>query len=125
MDILVIIVGLWFVVIGVYSYYYASVTKKSGNIKAGWIVGRNIQLKNCKDTSGFVNAIYQKTLIFATIAVVGGLGIIIGQLVNVYAIELICMVALVFAYFWYSSLVKAAEKKYLSPSFKAKAKRKL
>lgn len=125
MDILVIIVGIWFMALGAYSFYYASSTKKTGNIKAGWVVGKDIQLKNCKDTKGFINAIYNKTLIFASVDMAGGLGIIIGQLVDVYVVELICMIILVVFYFRYSSQVKDAQKKYLSPSFSAKAKRKL
>ncbi len=125
MDILVIIVGIWFIALGAYSFYYASSSKKSGDIKAGWIVGKNIQLKNCKDTKGFINAIYQKTIIFAIVDVCGGLGIIIGTLIDFVVIELISMIVLIVFYFWYSSAVKNAEKKYLSPSFKAKATRKL
>lgn len=125
MDVLVIVIGIWFILLGAYSFYYASSIKSTGNIKAGWIVGKNVQLKNCKDTRGFINAIYQKTMIFAAVAVVGGFGIIIGQLVKVVFVELIAMIVLVICYFWYSSSVKSAEKTYLSPSFQAKAKRKL
>lgn len=125
MDVLVIIVGVWFMVLGAYSFYYASFTMKTGNIKAGWIVGKNIQLKNCKDTKGFINAIYKKSNIFATVDIVGGLGIIVGQLIDFYVLQLISMAVLIGFYFWYSSSVKDAQKKYLSPSFKAKATRKL
>lgn len=125
MDVLVIIVGVWFIALGAYSFYYASFSKKSGNIKAGWIVGRDIQLKDCKDTKGFINAIYNKTLMFATVDVVGGAGIIIGQLIPLYVMQLICMIILVVFYFWYSSKIKTAQRKYLTPSFRAKAKRKL
>lgn len=128
MSILVLIVGLWFIGIGAYSFYYAYATKKDGeNIKAGWIVGKNIQLKNCKDTKGFIKAIYNKTVVFAAIDIIGGIGIIVGQ----YAagagsvVQAFFMLVLVISYLYYSSAVKSAQKTYLSPSFKAKAKKHL
>lgn len=128
MDVLILIVGIWFIGVGAYSFYYAASTKQDGsNIKAGWIVGRNIQLKNCKDTKGFIKAVYRKTIIFACVDIAGGLGIIIGQYATGigYVIQIISMVVLVIAYLCYSSAIKSAQKTYLSPSFKAKANKKL
>jgi len=128
MDVMILIVGIWFIAVGAYSFYYAASTKRDGsNIKAGWIVGRNIQLKNCKDTKGFIKAIYKKTIIFASIDIVCGFGLIIGQYATGvgYVIQIVSMVVLVGAYLYYSSAIKSAQKTYLSPSFKAKANRKL
>lgn len=125
MSILGLILGLWFIAIGAYCFYYASATKKTGDVKSGWIVGKNVQLTNCKNPQAFIDAIYQKTKLFGGAAILGGLGIIIGTAIKIYLIELISMVFLVIFYFWYSSVVKTAQKKYLSPSFRAKANRKL
>ena len=120
-----IIVGVWFIIVGVYSFYYADSTMKTGNVKAGWIVSKNVQLTNCKNPKGFIDAIYKKTNIFATVDVLGGIGIIVGTALNIYVIELVCLIILLGFYFWYSSAIKAAEKTYLSPSFKKKAGTKL
>lgn len=128
MDVIGLIVGIWFIAVGAYSFYYAAAIKQDGkNIKTGWIVGRNIQLKNCKDTKGFINAIYKKTLVFAGIDIAGGLGFIIAQYIPKvgYVMKIVCMLVLVIDYFIYSSAIKTAQKTYLSPSFKSKANQKL
>ncbi len=119
-----IIMGVWFIAVGVYSYYYAFMMKQTGTIKTGWIVSKNVQLKESRDLPAFVEEVGKKTTIFATIATVGGFLFIIGAVINFLVLMLVCMLVLIIAYVWYSSTVRSAEKKYLAPSLKKKMNKK-
>lgn len=119
-----IVMGIWFVAAGVYSYYYAFMMKQTGTIKTGWIVSKEIQLKESRDLPGFIDAVCKKTSVFATIATVGGFLFIIGAIANKLVLMLVCMLVLFVAYVWYSSVVRSAEKKYLVPDLKKKMNKK-
>lgn len=113
-----IIMGIWFVAVGIYSFYYAFMMKQTGTIKAGWIVSRELQLKESRDLSGFIGTVYGKTNIFAGIATVGGFLFIIAVASNKLVLMLLCMLVMFIAYIWYSVVVRKAEKKYLAPENK-------
>lgn len=119
-----VLMGVWFVVVGAYSYYFAFMMKQTGTIKTGWIVSKEVQLKESRDLPGFIEAVCKKTNIFATIAMAGGFLFIIGAAANMFTLMLVCMLVLIVAYIWYSSLVRSAEKKYLSPDLKKKVHKK-
>lgn len=108
-----IVMGVWFVAVGVYSFYYAFMMKQTGTIKTGWIVSKDIQLKESRDLPAFIEVVGKKTNVFASIATVGGFLFIIGAIINQGMLMILDMVVLFVAYIWYSSTVRKAEKKFL------------
>lgn len=117
-----IIVGMWFVLIGLYSFYFAFSMKKTGTIKAGWMVSRNIQLTECKNIPGYIDYAYPKTMIFGSIVVIMGILLMIGAAVSFHAISAISILVLVVTYFVYSSMMSRAQKEYLTKSLKKRTR---
>lgn len=115
-----VIIGIWFILIGLYSFYFASAMKRTGTIKAGWMVSRNIQLTECKDIPGYIEYVYPKTIIFAAIVVVMGLVLIIGEALSVHAVSAVSILVLGVTYLIYSSIMSKAQKTYLTKSLKSK-----
>lgn len=119
-----VIMGIWFIAAGVYSFYYAFMMKQTGTIKTGWIVSRQVQLKESRDLPGFIAVVGKKTSTFAAIATIGGFLFVIGVMANQGMLMALCMMVLLCAFVWYSSAVRSAEKQYLAPSLKKKNKKK-
>lgn len=116
--ILAFIIGVWFIVIGLYSFYFANNMKKSGNIKAGWMVSRNIQLTDCKDIPSYITYTYSRTLVFASLVILFSLMLIIGESIQLHLLSAISILALGIIYIWYSACMNRAQKKYLTQKLK-------
>ena len=121
-DYIGIVVGIWMIGVGAYCLYCAFMMKQTGTIKTGFLVSRDVQLKDSRDLPAFIEIAWKKSLIFGCIAVAGGALFLIGQIVPSYTLMLICMLVIVIAYVWYSSTLRSAEKQYLSPPLRKKAK---
>ncbi len=120
-----IIMGVWIAAVGAYSFYFAYMMKQTGTIKAGWIISREVQLKESRDLPAFIEIAVKKTTIFAWIALSGGLLTIVGEAVKVHSVMAACMLVLIVAYVWYTMTIRKAEKLYLTvPSDKKKKKTK-
>lgn len=115
-----IIMGVWILGVGAYSFYFAFMMKQTGVIKTGWIVSKNVQLKDSKDLPKFIEIAVKKTNIFAIIATAGGFLFLIGAATNFFTLMFFCMILLIGTFIWYSSVIRSAEKKYLSPPLKKK-----
>lgn len=122
-ELIGIIVGIWFAGVGVYCLYYAFMMKKTGTIKTGFLVSRDVQLKDSKNLPAFVTIAQKKSLIFGSIAVVGGILFVIGQIIPSYILMFICLIVLLVSYIWFSSTLRSAEKKYLAPPLRNRKKR--
>lgn len=120
-----VIMGVWIAAVGAYSFYFAYMMKQTGTIKAGWIISKEVQLKESRDLPAFIRIAIKKTNIFAWIAVVGGLFIIVGEALKVHSVMAVSMVVLIAAYIWYSSAMRKAEKQYLSVDLKKKRIKKI
>lgn len=118
------VMGVWFIVVGAYSFYFAFMMRQTGVIKTGWIVSKNVQLKDSRDLPAFIEIAVKKTNIFAAIATIGGFLFLIAVATNFFTLMLVCILVLIGAYVWYSSVIRSAEKKYLSPSLSKKNKKK-
>ena len=119
-----IIMGIWFMAVGVYSFYYAFMMKHTGTLKTGWIVSKSLQLKESRDLPAFIEVAVKKTNIFAWIATVGGFVFIAAVVANFFILMLLCMLVLIGAYIWYSTGIRNAERQYLTPGLNKKKKRK-
>lgn len=116
--------GVWFMAVGIYSFYFAFMMKQTGVIKTGWIISRSVQLKESKDLPAFIEIAVKKTNIFAILATIGGVLFIVAVTANFFILMLLCMFVLFGGYVWYSSVIRRAEKKYLSTPLKKKNERK-
>lgn len=117
-----IIMGVWIAAVGAYSFYFAYMMKQTGTIKAGWIISREVQLKESRDLPAFIEIAAKKTTIFAWIALSGGLLTIVGEALKVHSIMAACMLVLIVAYVWYTMTIRKAEKLYLTVSSEKKKK---
>lgn len=117
-----IIIGMWFILIGVYSFYFASSMKKTGTIKAGWMVSRNIQLTDCKDIPGYITYVYPKTMRFATLVVAMGFLLIIGEAMSLHIISAVSIMVLGISYVSYTSTMTRAQKTYLTRNLNKRTK---
>lgn len=122
-DIIGIIVGIWFIGVGAYCLYYAFMMKKTGTLKTGFLVSRDVQLKDSSNLPAFVKVAEKNSRIFGCIAAVGGILFLIAQIMPSYTLMLVCLVVMIAAYIWYSSTLRSAEKKYLAPPLRNKIKR--
>lgn len=50
---------------GIYMLYSAYLMKTKGELKVGWLVSKNIDLKKSKDVSGYINYMYPRVIIFS------------------------------------------------------------
>lgn len=115
-----ILLGVWFVAIGGYSVYFAADMKKTGTLKAGWVVSKGIQLKEDSDVPAFIRKVDKHTKIFAVVSIVAGALIVVGETIKVHSITVVCLVILLCFFIWYSTVVRKAEKKYLLEDKKLK-----
>lgn len=120
-----VILGVWMIAVGVYTLYYAFMMEKTGMIKAGWIIGRDTQLKESRDLPGFVSVAKKKCFIFGWLASIGGILFIFGYIYDWYGVLAVDMLVLIIAYVWFSMTIRKAEKKYLAVDKKEKKRRKL
>lgn len=109
-----IIMGVWIAAVGAYSFYFAYMMKQTGTIKAGWIISKEVQLKESRDLPAFIETAVKKTNIFAWIALSGGLFTIAGEALKVHSVMAVCMFVLIVAYVWYTVTIRKAEKLYLT-----------
>lgn len=126
-KIIIILLGIWMIAVGGYCLYYAFMMKQTGTLKTGFIVSREIQLRESRDLPTFIVLAIKKCLIFGAIAVAGGLFFIIAYVMdNVYghALMLLSLIVMFGAYVWFTSTLRSAEKKYLLPSLKKKTGKK-
>ena len=126
MKIVIILLGVWMVAVGAYCLYYAFMMKQTGTLKTGFIVSKEIQLKESRNLPAFLEIAIKKCKIFGIFAVSGGAVFIIGYLVNnVYghAFMLLALLVMFGAYVWFSSTLRSAEKEHLLPSLKKKRKK--
>lgn len=109
-----VIMGVWIAAVGAYSFYFAYMMKQTGTIKTGWIISKEVQLKESRDLPAFIQVAVKKTNIFAWIALLGGLFTIVGEAVKVHSVMAVCMLVLIVAYVWYSMTIRKAERQYLT-----------
>lgn len=81
-DVLILACGCYFVYSGV-------MMKKTGSLKGGLLIGKNVDLSKAKDLPGYISYMYAKTLIVGVLAVVSALS----GLINTYVTEIIVIQA--------------------------------
>lgn len=67
---------------GVYLAYAAVMMKKSGEIKSGVIVNKDIDVNKIKDKEGFINYMYGKVLLIGLLAAAVGVGNMLNAKLN-------------------------------------------
>lgn len=68
---------------GVYSLYTVYAMKQTGEIKTGWLISNQIDVKACKDKEGYIDFISVRTVILGIIIIIyGGIGIINSYLIT-------------------------------------------
>ena len=68
---------------GVYLIYTALTMKKTGEIKAGVLVSKEMDAGRIKDKDGFINYMYVKTMILGVLSIAYGLAGIIDERLQV------------------------------------------
>lgn len=54
--------------IGLYTIYSAVQMKKSGDLKKGWLVGNDVDMRKVKDAKGYIQFIFGKTVFLGAMA---------------------------------------------------------
>lgn len=69
---------------GIYSLYTVYEMKKTGEIKTGWLISNQIDIKSCNDKAGYIDYISSRTIILGIIIIIYGA---IGS-INSFVVEL-------------------------------------
>lgn len=101
---------------GLYMAYMAYLMKAKGELKTGWLVSKNIDLKKSKDLPGYIKYMFGRTMIFAVITigygVMGMYDLYVASLGNVMLAAMVIFFAILL---WYAYESVNASKKYLAP----------
>ncbi len=101
---------------GLYMAYMAYLMKAKGELKAGWLVSKNIDLSKSKDLPGYIKYMFGRTIFFAICTTAYGLlgmyDMYVSSLENVIMLAMLVFFALLL---WFAYESVNASKKYLAP----------
>ncbi len=112
--VIAVVLGIWIIAVGAYMIYYANSMKKTNSVKAGWMVSKDLQLGDCKDIPGYIEAVYPKTIFFGVAVIVLAVLFIIFEVLKQIAFAGLCFFVLIILLVWYSIFMSNAQKKYLT-----------
>lgn len=102
---------------GIYLVYTAVMMKKSGEIKNGIIVSKDIDINKIKDKQGFINYMYGKVLMIGALAVVVGGGSMLNTKLNGPAyLTLIGIILYLIVFVFYAIAFSKAKKMFIDSS---------
>lgn len=98
------IVDILFVGIGLYMLYSCILMKTTGEIKTGFLMNRDVDLRKCKDLEGYKAFIFPKLLALAAMTLLYGLMGMINTYVTPIplAVSLVAMAAFMAILVWFS-----------------------
>ncbi len=113
--------------IGIYTIYTAIMMKKSQDLKKGWLIGNDVNMRKVRDAKGYIEYIFGKTVFVGGMTVLYGLvGIVTSYVTLSLPIDPeIVMTAVYFVVLvWFVWISVRARDTYLDGTPKKKAKEK-
>lgn len=108
------ILDVIFVGAGLYVLYALVLMKTKGEIKTGVLMGKDVQLKKCRDLEGFKNYVAPRMLVFGiACALYGGAGLV-NTYVTALPVALYGVVAVLFllVLIWYGYSTRKAVQRF-------------
>ncbi len=98
-------------VYGIYTIYASFAMKKTG-VPSKWLVPEQ-EMGRCKDSKGFIDAIYKKTILFGVLVVVYGVVSTINHFfLSIWALEIGCIVFFLFIVIFYMVAFSRTKKEF-------------
>ncbi|OYO89984.1 hypothetical protein CG709_13470, partial [Lachnotalea glycerini] len=100
---------------GSYMLYSAYLMKTKGELKAGWLVSKNINLEKSKDIPGYIHYMYPKVLVFSICTIFYGMIGVYSTYINTLGlIQTITFFTFFIIVIWFAYVSTKASKNYLS-----------
>lgn len=101
---------------GIYLIYTAVMMKRTGEIKSGVLVSKEVDVNQIRDKKGFIEYMYGKVLVIGILAVALGAGSIVNTNLNGPAyLSLIGIGAYLAVLVFYAVASSKAKKKFIDP----------
>lgn len=101
---------------GIYLLYSTIVMKRTGEIKNGWLISKNINLNKSKDKLGYIEYMYIRYIIFSICTCLFGIvGFYSNYIQAIAGLQLAATILFLIAVIWFTMVSIKATRKYLTP----------
>ncbi len=106
-------VGIVVFACGIYCLYAAAMMKVKGEINQNVLLGREYQLKKCKDKDAYIKEMFPHLCLFAIVTTLSGLVDMINSFVtDIFYINIIIMIIFIIELIVFSRMSLKLKKKY-------------